>query len=202
MPGWLRWTLRGVLAALAIVLAVMLVVRGMSPHDASAEEAPVSPVSPSPSETVEPSETPTPEPSETPSAPPSDPPSTPSDPGNTGGGGGGGAPSGPAKPTVVSFTPNPSSFACTPPGEGVFNSSQSVDVTISWRSTDAQHAWIGIDTADAEFSPYEEVATNMDGYTMTFFCPAPATRSLTLTLTGPGGKTSKTVTIRNTGYTG
>jgi len=199
MPGWLRWSLRGVLAALALVLVVMLVARGMSPDDASAEDPPVAP---SPSETVEPSKTPTPVPSETPSAPPSTPPSTPSDPGNTGGGGGGGAPAGPAKPKVVSFTPAPSSFACTPPGEGVFTPSQSVDVTISWRSTDAQHAWIGIDTADAEFSPYEEVATNMDGYTMTFFCPAPATRSITLTLTGPGGKTSKTVTIRNTGYTG
>ncbi|TAJ46848.1 MAG: hypothetical protein EPO52_15040 [Herbiconiux sp.] len=73
-------------------------------------------------------------------------------------------------------------------------------MSFTWTSTGADTAYFGIGTADAELAPFSEVGVN-DGIAVDYQC-SNASVTYAITMIGPGGKTSKTLDVVNTGYVG
>ncbi|RFA19463.1 hypothetical protein [Subtercola boreus] len=95
----------------------------------------------------------------------------------------------------------PASVSCPVPGEGpVGGVDVSPGVDLTWSSSGAETAFVGVDTADAEAQPYSEVAAS-GSVSVPFACPA-ASHTYTITLVGRGGSRSTTFTVENTGYRG
>ncbi|SDY54210.1 hypothetical protein [Herbiconiux ginsengi] len=194
----IRWILRGLLAAALVALVALIVVRqtGSTPL-AAPETTPATTAAAGPTPSATPKATPTPTP--TPTA------TTPADPGTGGGGTGGGeAPQPPANPApVITSFGGTNAVICPTPSEAPAPGAGQVEpptVSLSWTGTGADSAFFGIGTKDAQAEPFSSVGVN-DSIAVDFQCPQ-ASQIYTITLVGPGGATSRTVTISNDGYKG
>jgi hypothetical protein len=189
-----------VLAAALVAFVVLIVLRQTSSSPLAAPES-------TPATTAAPSVTPSATPKATPTPTPTPTATTPADPGTGDGGGGTGggeAPPPPANPApvITSFGGTNAVICPTPseapvPGQG---SAEPPTVSLSWTGTGADSAFFGIGTEDAQAEPYSGVGVN-DSIAVDFQCPQ-ASQIYTITLVGPGGATSRTVTVNNNGYTG
>ena len=108
------------------------------------------------------------------------------------------------KPTFTSFSSTDSVSCSVPPaGDVPFSGSPQVDptFTISWKSANADQAYIGATTGDASEAPYSQVDAS-GSFSYDYVCPQESV-DWTVTLIGSdGSKVSKTAHITNTGYTG
>lgn len=123
----------------------------------------------------------------------------------SGGGGGGG---GVARPTRTT-TPRPVVESLSAPGvqcpyaasdAPAATTPPSPSVTVQWSTSGGTKAWFGIQTSDAEANPYGSVAL-AGSITVNYPCTE-ATQLYTITVEGPGGKASRSITVRNTGAVG
>lgn len=73
-------------------------------------------------------------------------------------------------------------------------------VTVRWSTSGGTQAWFGIGTTDAEAAPYSEEPLS-GSVTVDYPCTT-ASQLYTMTVKGPGGKSSRSVTVRNTGHVG
>lgn len=191
--------LRSLLGAALVVMLVIIVVRTVGPD---ARGSTVANESSTPSATADPSPTPTPTPTQLPTPTTT----TPSEvgAGGTDGGGtdGGGAQGGTTAPVITSFV-GPATVACPAPSEAPVPGVDTAEppyVSFSWTGTGADTAYFGIGTADAELAPYSGVGVD-DSISVDFQC-ANSSVTFAITMIGPGGKTSKTIDVVNTGYVG
>lgn len=96
---------------------------------------------------------------------------------------------GPAAPVVEGFTVSSESVTCAD------ERSDASPLTFSWSSTDATRAWIGIGTNDASVQPSAEVPLSASGYAeIAYDCRDPE-QLFTLTVEGPGGRTSGSLSV-------
>lgn len=194
--------LRSLLGAALVVMLVVIVLRVVGPGTpgsaiAGASATPSATGTPTPTPTLTPTATPIPTPTTT----------TPSDGGGSSGGGsgggtGGGTGSGTPAPVITSFN-GPATIQCPVPAEAPVPGVPAAEtpyVSFTWTSTGADTAYFGIGTADAELAPFSEVAVN-DGIAVDYQC-SNASTTYAITMIGPGGKTSKTLNVVNTGYKG
>lgn len=169
------WVAVALVVVLALSLIAALLSRGGDATPAVSESPSATPTvsesaqpspSPSPSLTVTPSAAPEPEPEPEPEPAPPPP-----------------APSG---PQFTAFSA-PSTVACA-------DEYSSGDVTISWSSSNAAKAWIGVATNNAKLQPYAEVPP-AGSETLPFPC-SNASQTYTVTLEDPDGVLAhKTVTV-------
>ena len=195
--------LRSLLGAALVVMLVVIVLRTVGP---GAQGSTVAGTSASPSATAEPIATPSP--TSTPLPTPTT--TTPSDVGTGGGTGGtggsgtdgGGTDATTAAPVISSFV-GPATIECPAPSEapvpGV-GAAETPYVSFTWTGAGADTAYFGIGTADAELAPYSSVGVN-DSISVDFQC-SNSNVTYAITMIGPGGKTSKTLNVVNTGYVG
>lgn len=93
------------------------------------------------------------------------------------------------------------SVECPTPGEGpAGGTAHAPAVLLRWSSTGATRAFVGVATTDAEAEPYAEVAAS-GTESIPFPCPE-AAQQYTVTLVGPGGATSTTTLVTNSGFRG
>lgn len=175
----LFWALIAVAASL-LVVAIVLIIMMTRGGDADPVEPSPSP-SPSPSVTPSPTPTPTPTPSLTPEpepepepepAPAPDPAPAPQpDPGPS-----------------LSALGGPSTVTCA-------SESDFQEVTISWTSSGATQAWIGVNTSNAKNAPYDSVPTSGSA-TMPFPC-SNSSQSYTVTVEDADGNLKhRTLTVQ------
>lgn len=98
-------------------------------------------------------------------------------------------PSAPA-PVIGDFVVTPEAAECSDDRGGA-----TAPLSFSWDSSDADRAWIGIGTSDASISPTAEVPLESDGWTEIQFACFSSEENYTLTVQGPGGTTSATITV-------
>lgn len=190
-PRQRRWMLPALLALgtaiLAALIAIAVLLAGLT---AAAQPAPAQPeiaASPAPEtvETPEPEATPeavpTPEPEPAPSTPaPAPAPSAPPAPAP--------APAPPSpKPAFTSFSPKDGTDV------GCADANGSREVTFTWKTRNADRAWIGIATQNAQQAPYAEVPTS-GSFTIWFQC-SEKSEIYTVTATGPHGTVHHTVRL-------
>ncbi|CAN5192630.1 hypothetical protein BH09ACT6_BH09ACT6_20300 [soil metagenome] len=98
----------------------------------------------------------------------------------------------------VSITP---SVTCAVPSEAR-NAPQpeSPSVTLSWQSSGATSAFVGVDTTDAQAEPYAPVDASGTAV-IPFPCPRDE-QTYTITIVNRNGSQSNTVTVVNQGYRG
>jgi hypothetical protein len=211
-----RNVLRGVFAAVLVVLLVLIVVRFTAPGGVLAEAPATSTATPTATATPTPTPTATPTPTvPAPAGGGSGGGGTGGSGGGSGGGGGGGSGGGgggggggetETAPAFTSFSATTDVDCPVPstPLPGGFEADPSLNtppIHLDWASTGAVEAYIGADTADAQLAPYSSVDLS-GSFDYEFFCPDDSV-TWTVTLVGADGtKTSETATIVNSGYTG
>lgn len=169
------------LIAVAVLLAWWAIANGAAPA------APVSSASTAPTASSPPVGS-----SAASSAPASDPPSGPASstepptagdaPGNTGA-------SAPASPLIGAFAVSTTSAQCAD------DRSATAALTFTWSATGADDAWIGVGTTDASVVPSAAVPVSSDGYAGLAFDCREEEQLYTLTVRGPGGTTSSSVSV-------
>lgn len=170
------------LVAVLLVGATVLVVRATTATDTPAAAGSANPVELPPTITSSPSAAPTTAAPAPPAAAPQ--PAAPA------------APAAPAKPAFSSFSSSPSTMYCPPPSS---DPSRYFEVVITWKTTNATQVFVG-SGADASKDPYAQQLGPNDKFSYTDTCPVKQTTNWTVTAKGPGGTTTKTITIKNTGY--
>jgi hypothetical protein len=124
--------------------------------------------------------------------------------GGGGGGGGGGAPKPTTttaqRPAVTSLSAPDVACPFQPSDAPAATQVPSPSVTVQWSTTGGTKAWFGIQTSDAEANPYGSV--DLSGSVTVNYPCTEATQLYTITVEGPGGKTSRSITVHNTGAVG
>jgi hypothetical protein len=167
----------GALLIAIIVLLIVLLTGGSGeatetlPSPSASESTP-SP-SPTPSASDETSPTPTPAPSETEAAPPPPPP-----PSND--------------PKIDSFKASTSTYVCSADDIAFVTTSE---ITLSWKTTNADQVFLGVGTNDASQEPYLTDQPGDGNATLNISCPGNQTNKYTLTVIGNGHKVSKSVNV-------
>jgi hypothetical protein len=189
--------LRAVFGAALVVLLVLIGFRVAGQQATLAASTPSATAESTPT----PSTTPTPTASATPTPTPTLPGGTGGS-GGSGGTGGSGGGGGTSAPVITSFS-GPSTVDCPVPAEapvpGVPKPGPPT-VSFSWTSTGGDEAWFGIATTDAKAAPWSMVGLN-DSISVDYQC-GNASEIYTVTVSGAGGDTSKTITVTNVGHVG
>lgn len=74
------------------------------------------------------------------------------------------------------------------------------EANVRWSTTGGTTAYFGVQTRDAQAAPYSTV--DLSGSISINFPCTDASQLYTITVVGPGGKASRSITVRNTGAVG
>lgn len=156
-------------AIIVIVLLVIALVIALFALNGSGED-------PAPTTTT--SASATTEPTEVAPAPPAPPAPEPSEPEQQ------------AAPEITAFEVSPTTVDCTAGG--------SVPLVFTWSSIDATEGWIGVGTNDAQAAPFDQISPGGGSYSGISFQCGTEQQTYALTVSGPGGTVSQTVTVTAT----
>ncbi len=92
-------------------------------------------------------------------------------------------------PVIDAFAVSTTAAECTD------DRSATVPLSFTWNTTGAGEAWIGVGTTDASAVPSAAVPPSSGGYTGLAFSCRDEEQLYTLTVRGPGGTTSSSVTV-------
>lgn len=93
-------------------------------------------------------------------------------------------------PVITAFDVTPTSVVCT--------GGESIPLTFTWSSTDATEGWIGVGTNDAQAAPYDSVSPGGGSYSDIAFQCGQDSQTYALTVSGPGGTVSQSITVTAT----
>ena len=92
-------------------------------------------------------------------------------------------------PVIDAFAVSTTSAECAD------DRSATAALIFTWSATGADEAWIGVGTTDASAVPFAAVPPSSEGYTGLGFACREEEQLYTLTVRGPGGTTSTSVTV-------